>query len=232
MSNGNEKSGALVGVLIAAGLGFLLLNAASSAGSAGSAGTRPPVPVPPTPPPPPPPPPSIKVPAGSGVLLLGDSLAVGMTPKFKSLASADGYVPSSQTKTGTTIRYWKSNAPAAIAQFRPALVLVSLGTNDSVLSDPKSEDADLQALIQTIQASGALLVWIGPPTMPATTNGRPMQLDTVVQMIQPKVEFYYDSRQLTIPRAPDGIHAASGTAYANWMAEVWKWLKSQNIIQA
>ena len=165
---------------------------------------------------------------GRAMLLMGDSLSVGMTAPFQRLARAAGYTPVAATKSGTTISYWRPRVAEALAAAggRPLTVLVSLGTNDSVMAKPSRQAEALTALIQAIVASGARLAWIGPPTMPKrTTQGYPMQVDETVAMIQPAVEAaggrYFDSRTLSIPRAGDGIHP---TRYDAWFAAVWAWL--------
>jgi hypothetical protein len=169
-------------------------------------------------------------PTGATMLLMGDSLSVGMTAPFQRLARAAGYTPVAATKSGTTISYWRPRVAEALAAAggRPATVLVSLGTNDSVMAKPTQQRAALAALIQAIVATGAALVWIGPPTMPArTTQGYPMHLDDTVAMIKPAVEAaggrYFDSRSLSIPRARDGIHP---TRYDAWFSAVWAWLRA------
>jgi hypothetical protein len=233
----------LIGAAIV-GVGLLLIGNSSST-SAPSSGTSPPVPVPQPDQPPPATPPdplvqpaapapffdSVLIAPGSNVLLIGDSLAVGMTSSFKSLATASGFVPSAQAVSGTAISYWSPKIAGILQQYSPALTVVSLGTNDSVFSDPTSESGALASLVQAIQTSGSALVWIGPPTMPAkNTLGVPMQIDKVAAMIQAQSPLYFDSRALTIPRGGDGIHPASGADYAAWMQQVWAWMQFNNII--
>jgi hypothetical protein len=104
-------------------------------------------------------PPVVPAPTGGGttMLLMGDSLSVGMTAPFQRLARAAGYTPVAATKSGTTISYWRPRVAEALAAAggRPATVLVSLGTNDSVMAKPTQQRDSLAALIQASVATGA-----------------------------------------------------------------------------
>ena len=134
--------------------GLFLSGSSASGTPTGKPGT-PPV-KPGTPPAPP------QVLKGSRVLLVGDSLAVGLTPRFKTVASSSGYVPDASAQVSTTIKMWNIRLAQILQAAQPQLVLVSLGTNDSVGTVFSSEQAALDGIIKTVQDAGAVLVWIGP----------------------------------------------------------------------
>ena len=157
----------------------------------------------------------------SRVLLIGDSLAVGMSPHFDALSKQLGNKFSSLARSGSRIDQWASdtNLDSRLATFRPDVVLVSLGTNDEYLGSGAGQRqyASTVALLQKLKAAGAEVYWIGPPKL-TKHNG-------VVEMIQslvPKSD-YFDSRQLEIPRGPDGLHPTA-RGYAAWAGAVWQWL--------
>lgn len=171
------------------------------------------------------------MPVGSKILLVGDSLAVGLAPTFKALATQDGYVPTASAVSGTTISYWAGKLPALLAKEQPQLVLVSLGTNDSVGSVFASEGGALAAIVKMVGDAGALLVWIGPPELPRNTNLTGQ--DQVRAGIQAESPWYFDSQTVDLPLsqrdAAQRIHP-SASGYAKWMSALWAWLQAQIVV--
>lgn len=161
-------------------------------------------------------PPPAPVGPGSRVLLVGDSLAQGLALPMKQLATEAGAVFASDGRLGTLIGQWASNSwlGADLAASKPTHVLVSLGTNDMLLTDPSTETAALSKLVAVLRASGASLLWILPPSMPFPDRG-------VRALIASSGLPLFRSDLLSIPRGPDGIHpTASG--YAGWSAQIFK----------
>ena len=168
-----------------------------------------------------------KVRPDSRVLVVGDSLAVGLSPSLKALAKEQGVQIESLALSGTRIDQWAGSRKLEekLAAFRPTLVLVSLGTNDEYLQ-PQTGGAvvgrqrpHLDALLSKIEASGAEVAWIGPPQLPKP------QSNGVVAMLQDVIprSHYFFSEQLEIPRGPDGLHP-NVRGYAGWAGTIWHWL--------
>lgn len=158
------------------------------------------------------------------VLLIGDSLGVGLAHPLGVRAGEEGIPFRSLVVGSTRITDWSGLAradlardlDAAMLEFQPTLVLISLGTNDeyyfSVEGLPQEED-DLAELLARL--SDVDVVWIGPPTLPRTTNG-------TRAMIRATGVAYFPSETFDIPRT-DGIHATT-RGYSDWADEVWAWL--------
>ena len=72
----------------------------------------------------------------SRVLLIGDSLAVGLRSPLSSLASADAIAFRGTGIGGTHIGSWTGGTLSRALAFNPTLVLVSLGTNDAYMPVP------------------------------------------------------------------------------------------------
>lgn len=175
---------------------------------------------------------------GMRVLLVGDSLAVGMAPFFAALAKEAGVEFKSLAKEGTRIDQWASNAELAklLDSYQPNLVLVSLGTNDAymkgegVVAKQQAQLDKLYALLtqwprkKDYGLGPEHLVWIGPPTLPAAPT------PAMVGMIQassgsalsPRYHYFHSDR-LALPRGPDNLHPTA-KGYAGWAGAVWHWL--------
>lgn len=161
---------------------------------------------------------SPKVAAGDRVLLIGDSLALGLSLSMKQLAAKSNISFFSDGRVSTNIRQWARNSwlPAALSSASPTMTLVSLGTNDMKQGDPTQETTDLKQLVQTVLATGSQIAFIAPPTMPFPDRGVRAMIDAQNQPV-------FRSDSLKIPRASDGIHpTASG--YAGWSGAIWQWL--------
>jgi lysophospholipase L1-like esterase len=172
---------------------------------------------------------------GLRVLLIGDSLAVGMAPHFQALAKEAKVQFQSLALQGTRIDQWAQSAKLKekLQTFRPELVLISLGTNDEYLTGDAvaRQRPYLEQLLNLFQqytldgeyhVGPEWVVWIGPPTLPKATNG-------IVGMIRDAAGglltrfYYYPSDRLQIPRGPDKIHPTA-RGYAGWAGAIWHWL--------
>lgn len=164
-----------------------------------------------------------KLRAGSRLLLVGDSLAVGLSPYLRAIA-ADEHVPfESVARVGTTIADWARSTPdhAALQQaldsFRPTVVLVSLGTNDEYLSSAAldAEHDDLDRLVAMLRPYD--VGWVGVPSLPKPgSNG-------AVDLVRSTGLPYFASQRLDLERAPDGIHPTAA-GYAKWAGLLWSWI--------
>lgn len=175
---------------------------------------------------------------GMRVLLIGDSLAVGMSPHFAALAKEAGADFKALAKSGTTLNAWSSSAElgALLKSYQPDLVLVSLGTNDSAIPGadaPAKQRVQLDKLLDLLTTwprakdyglGPEHVVWIGPPTLPLPGSKAMTQMiqDSAGSGLSPRFH-YFHSERLQIPRGPDGIHPTA-RGYAGWAGAIWHWL--------
>lgn len=109
------------------------------------------------------------IPAGSPVLALGDSLTegAGVTPDEawpKLLASKTGWVVINGGLSGDTSEGALRRLPPLLEQYKPALVLVTLGGNDMLRHLPEQETvANLEKMIALIRLRGAKAVLLATP---------------------------------------------------------------------
>ena len=145
------------------------------------------------------------------MLLVGDSLAVGLTAPLKQLVVGSGSSLQAQAKEGTTILAWASKDYPACD-----VALVSLGTNDMKLSDPMSERAKLDRMLATLRARAARVVWILPPPMPFADRGVLAMIRDAAAKAGVEVLVSPD-----VPRSPDKIHPTAA-GYAGWAGLIWR----------
>jgi len=142
----------------------------------------------------------------SRVLLIGDSLAVGMRPYARSSGA------TVEAEGGTTARQWLGRVEALLIRDRPEVLLVSAGTNDAAGKITSSSFAAQAAQMSQLAAKyGARCVWLFPPPMPFSLQSiRDGLIAADVAIIEPPAG---------LPRAPDRIHLP-GAGYAAWWAHV------------
>lgn len=158
----------------------------------------------------------------SRLLVVGDSLAVGLSPYLRELSGPRKVAFDSTAVVGTRIDQWSQSAAlkSEIAQFHPTLVLISLGTNDAYMmggaATAETQRARLRELLALIKSAGADYVWIGPPQLPSAKN------PYVLAMIREEIpsSHYYHSERLDLPRGPDGLHPTI-KGYAGWAGRIW-----------
>jgi hypothetical protein len=154
--------------------------------------------------------------AGDRVLLVGDSLAVGLSTPFREICAKAGCEFQALAKSGTRIIQWlqgqrRADLQATIDRYQPTLVLVCLGTNDSYGSDSEATLAKHVADLNGWLSQHSSVLWIRPPKLPKPDKVSP----AVVEQGIPA----FDSSVLPIPQ-PDGIHS-TGRGYAGWAEHVW-----------
>jgi len=162
-----------------------------------------------------------KITGQSRVLLFGDSLAVGLNPQLKQLSEEAGVEAyDGHGIVGSRIDQWDNSdwLDERLANFHPTLILVSLGTNDeaTVAGAVMREEPHFDKLLAKLQATGADIVWIGPPILPFPRQG-------ISDMIRDAVPYYFESESLDIPRGPDHLHPTAA-GYAGWAGAIWQWL--------
>ena len=184
-----------------------------------------PPPAAPKPPPPPTVPASVQVPGAvaqhADVLLIGDSLAMGLAHRLMEIALREGITFASSGTKSTTIAHWLQGDVLRqhMEQFDPRLVLVCLGTNDLAGAGGAAAGHRGGELAAAVLRNGAAVAWIAPPVVPFPDKGFRAALEEEVQS-RGRI---FDSTKLTIERAADKVHCTPA-GYRSWADAIAAWV--------
>lgn len=99
------------------------------------------------------------------LLLVGDSLAVGLTGPLASIARARRGAFSAVAAQNTTAAHWQARIDDARVAFEPDAVVFSLGANDCA-AGARQACAAFEAHVRTLNArasrDGARVIWLCP----------------------------------------------------------------------
>jgi lysophospholipase L1-like esterase len=187
------------------------------------------------------------------VLLIGDSLAtpIGLGDRLKRRVAERGGTFKNIAVGGTNILQWSSTRheegralASALADFRPTLVLVCLGTNDEATrkyhGDPrwwteenlaknlvgpnfsvaKQRTPDVARLEGKL--SGTHRIWIGPPA--AHPDKWPMEPAFRELLAESSRPYYFDTEVIAPQKSSDKIHC-SGSGYSIWADNIMQYLE-------
>jgi lysophospholipase L1-like esterase len=149
---------------------------------------------------------------GERVLLVGDSLGVGVCSPLETDYRRRDVTLTCAVRGGTTARDWRVRIDTRIRMASPKLVLVSLGTNDCV--DPNSAvcqefAANVRRIADVCEAQGVECVWLVPSWLGWAPVVRAALAEARVRTLEAgEVEV-----------APDGIHLTND-GYARWAQQI------------
>ena len=111
------------------------------------------------------------LPTGSVVVALGGSITQGVGASEQSawsalLARSSGWQVINAGVSGDTSAQALAHLPALLQEYKPALVIVSIGGNDFLHRQPSSATrANIAAILRTAKESGSRAVLIGVPKL-------------------------------------------------------------------
>lgn len=146
------------------------------------------------------------------VLLVGDSLGVGLASPLRAELKKKGTECSSSVRGSTIARYWLGRVPELLRQHRPTVVLFSLGANDCRLEESRA-CADFRRLSGDLAAlaahAGARPVFLVP--------GWLAWAETIRERLTVDAEALEAARPVELQ--PDHIHPTAA-GYRTWAAEI------------
>ena len=168
--------------------------------------------------------PSNELPKGSVILLIGDSLGVGMRSRFLDLTSACGYKSVAHVISGSSTFQWITWIDKDISRHSPSLVIISLGTNDALHFNRAKKIDVYKKFVEHL--SNVKYVWILPHKI---ESERVPNVDKTRELIKTSVVKYFDSTKLKLTLSPDKIHTTT-SGYKLWIENVWSRLVQQGIV--
>lgn len=147
------------------------------------------------------------------VLLVGDSLAVGLTGPLANHAARARADFASSAAGSTTAIHWKTRLAEQLVEYGPDLVLFCLGTNDC--HDPGSRacaelSSNAAELTAQAEAVGASVLWLVPTWLSYSER-----IADALDRAGVGVLFAPDALDV----APDRIHLTRA-GYADWAATI------------
>lgn len=199
-------------------------------------------------------PPEAKPPGPSAaVMVIGDSLAVGLNPRIRALALKDGMTfIDGAPKGGTMISQWSkkdgrmkgngflySRLADDIARMKKTgadhkVALVSFGTNDNYSGQWPDTNNNLPGMLKEFRDAGIEVCWIGPPKLPSsirsfvTPGARVPRRDDILENLKSHFDaaHWVPSDTLPIPQQPDHIHPTV-QGYDLWAGKVFDYMKTE-----
>jgi len=158
------------------------------------------------------------------VLQIGDSFAAALGGELAKLFKEAGVRSTLEYKTASYIPNWsyEGDVPKFVANYRPDLVLITLGANEIEIPKPEERIKPIKHLVGTL--GGRPCVWIAPPLWKPDTG--------LLQVIRDNVApcRYLDSNALVhdLPRGRDKIHP-SAEGRQIWAKIVFDWLSKERV---
>ena len=162
------------------------------------------------------------MPKGTRVLQIGDSFAAALGGELSKLFKEAGVRSTLEFKTASYIPNWsyEGDVPKFVSNYRPDLVLITLGANEIEIPKPDERIKPIKHLVSTL--GGRPCVWISPPLWKPDTGLLKVIKDNVAPCR------YLDSNALVhdLPRGKDKIHP-SAEGRQIWAKIVFDWLAKE-----
>jgi len=162
------------------------------------------------------------MPKGTRVLQIGDSFAAALGGELSKLFREAGVQSTLEYKTASYIPNWsyEGDVPKFVSNYRPDLVLITLGANELEIPKPEERVKSIKHLVSTL--GGRPCVWIAPPLWKPDTG--------LLQVIRDNIApcRYLDSNTLVhdLPRGRDKIHPSTEGRQI-WAKVVFDWLAKE-----
>lgn len=160
--------------------------------------------------------------AAQSILLIGDSMLEGLSPRLLEYAMQNGHELNSVVWYSSTTKYFGQSDTLAyfIKKHKPTYVLLSLGANELFVKNIKKDRLEfVRHIIKTIDTIP--YVWIGPPNWKDDTGINEMIVENTGR------RRYYPSKRLKFDRAKDGAHPTH-TSSAKWIDSLAVWISDSS----
>jgi len=135
----------------------------------------------------------------TGDSMVGGGLCKALQPRFEA-EGAKFY--RDVWESGRVFQFAQSDRiPKLLAKVDPDLVVLTLGANDVWMNEPDQIAKGAEKIARIVTEGGRACWWIGPPIWKPYFKGI---VDLLREHVAPCI--FFDSRDVDMPRRPDGIH--------------------------
>ena len=164
--------------------------------------------------------PGPELPKGTTVLHIGDSFAGALGIELNRTLEQSGVHGVLRFETSTYIPTWAYDKKLGqyLSQYKPDLILISLGANELQNPEPEKRIPLIHHLIERL--GGRSCAWVAP----VLWEGAPSKLlDVIKANVAPCIYLDGNSFVVHMPRARDKIHP-SMDARPDWARVITRWL--------
>jgi hypothetical protein len=152
------------------------------------------------------------------ILLVGDSMLEGLSPRLASYAKQNGHQLNTVIWYSSTSEVWGGCDTLSyfIREFNPDYIFVCLGANELFVKNVISRRAKYVEQIKS-QIGDIPYLWIGPPNWKPDTG-----INNLLESKLPEGCFF-KSDGMSFERSSDGAHPTRASA-ARWLDSVIRWM--------
>jgi len=150
---------------------------------------------------------------GAPVLLLGDSIGVGIDAPLRALLLPAGHELISSVESGRSIRAQNGHGLPAVPE-GTRVALLSLGSNDT--NNPDAEESDLRALAAKLEKLEIRPYWILPPSFAKGTAAQKRVINLFDRVGIPMLPV---TKLPSVDSDPLGVHPTP-TGYKEFAADI------------
>ncbi len=158
------------------------------------------------------------------ILFIGDSMAQGLEIPLKKYAAFNGHQLNTIAKQSATIVSWVGSDSTGrlrqtLQELKPSYLIICLGANELMTNGLEVYEGYIRNIIK--QSGNTKLIWVGPPNW-RKDNGL---TDLIAKELG--AGRYFSSKDLTLPRAGDGIHPTY-QGYFAWADTLTQWIREES----
>lgn len=156
--------------------------------------------------------------ASKTLLIIGDSMLDGLSPRLSQYAKQNGHTLYTVIWYSSTTEVWGKSDKLQhyIKTLKPDFIFISLGANELFVRDIKQKRTKyVQKMLDDI--GNIPYLWIGPPNWKPDTG-----VNDMIQS-QTKPGTFFLSNGMTFQRKRDGAHPTNASA-AVWMDSIARWM--------
>ena len=154
------------------------------------------------------------------ILLMGDSMLEGLSPRLAAYAKENNHKLYTVVWYSSSSRTWdiSGNLEKYIEEFKPTFVFLSLGANELFIKNiAEHREKHVRSIVEKL--GDIPFVWIGPPNKQRDTG-----INELLEKCVPSGKFFL-TKGMSFSYFEDGIHPTRASAVV-WMDSVVRWMPS------